>query len=1010
MADLMHFDIGGRRGRIERYSRESIGAELPPEAGTVAAGPEEPPINTLVKLDQSGLNVTHFGYMDDPNLDSDSAAGHGKYVENMIPGYDVALNAQAAAMVGNPKPGETFQFAGREWRYGDKVPEKYSDARFDIFDQSGTALTGAMPVGKSVAAAAAKDDDWTKLADSWVKLSPEDQAAVDKQIAGRQQDSLKTLQAIADQTPNKGDLWKKLNGDIPGVSKDVQQQFKDKFKQQVTDYALDYYKKSNPKITPDEAFKTATSDPDFGTYFGEVWSKILPEFQHMGIAGARAQDVQEENTVNQFFKAVNPDSTAEQRVQLKRQFMAMDPQHRRQVLGQMLSGNGDAAVADRMSTIDAPTLFDAFDHVSDPVYQANRKAEISKAVAQNVKDLTTDPRIAGTPGAIATSLLSSMPKNMVQMGTGVYGESSMMQEIYFDTKDQLAKEHPDWDEDKLKDAASTSTAAQMGPQMIIMRLGGGALNALTKGITQPLYELGARLGIHSTAGGLMAGVQQVMKNITTNHPPMEGVQEAVITGAAQTGIAAGITGGIKGHGPEGEVKPEAVPPPLPEEKPVATPAAPAPPAEPPTRPVTRGEILGPDVPDKSVPWYAPDPVSLRHTGETGETFTPSQFQEALRGLPEGGTPGQMRQAAEDMRPGLNFRREVTFGEPQSATEVAHGQAAQGFARPGLEPFPTQAHAEVYQDLVSSGMRPARAHNFVSRALGTTPAEILSDVQTQMRRGVANPLPVDLPTAIRQAKTDALRAQAEASLSGRKPATAPSPPTHGNISGEDPWVSHEARKTTVNGVANRYIAERVKGGELEPINPEIGASTEELMARGMKMNAAQVDQHISDMMENAGGNMRDQAAAVRKKEQYLTQRSRALSLKAETTGNAQDRANYEQARKELNDFHAPGGPIKKMKELFHQSGVGLQGEPSIDLSTYGGLDEKYLKETGKPSPPKFRPRLEKVAKGVRDSSTAEYKARADLEREANKPSKRKIPDADKVVEDIHKAMNGFPCPM
>ena len=38
--DLMHFDIGGRRGRIGKYSRETIGAELPPGAKGAA---EQPP-------------------------------------------------------------------------------------------------------------------------------------------------------------------------------------------------------------------------------------------------------------------------------------------------------------------------------------------------------------------------------------------------------------------------------------------------------------------------------------------------------------------------------------------------------------------------------------------------------------------------------------------------------------------------------------------------------------------------------------------------------------------------------------------------------------------------------------------------------------------------------------------------------------------------------------------------------------------------------------------------------
>lgn len=92
--------------------------------------------DTFKQLAAGGLNATRYGYPDDPWLDSDSAKGNGAYVKEggLIPGYDVALNAAAAAKVGNPKPGEEFTYAGRKWRYGDKVPEKYTDARFDIFD------------------------------------------------------------------------------------------------------------------------------------------------------------------------------------------------------------------------------------------------------------------------------------------------------------------------------------------------------------------------------------------------------------------------------------------------------------------------------------------------------------------------------------------------------------------------------------------------------------------------------------------------------------------------------------------------------------------------------------------------------------------------------------------------------------------------------------------------------------------------------------------------------------
>jgi len=50
--DLMHFDIGGRRGRITRYSRESIGAEYPPSARALeSATPAGPNPSTQRSFD-----------------------------------------------------------------------------------------------------------------------------------------------------------------------------------------------------------------------------------------------------------------------------------------------------------------------------------------------------------------------------------------------------------------------------------------------------------------------------------------------------------------------------------------------------------------------------------------------------------------------------------------------------------------------------------------------------------------------------------------------------------------------------------------------------------------------------------------------------------------------------------------------------------------------------------------------------------------------------------------------
>ena len=302
-----------------------------------------------------------------------------------------------------------------------------------------------------------------------------------------------TLQAISDQTPNRGELWRKLQGDIPGVSAPVLAAYRDKVRQQITSYAMDYYKDSNPNITPDQAFKQATGDADFGTFAGEVATKIIPNLNKAAIAMERSQGTIDENRVMTFLKTLNPNVAPDKLVEVKRQLMAESSQDRAIQINAMIQMSGQ-----EFPGMDPTTIADSFDRVSDPVYQAKRKAQLDLAVAKNTHDLTTDPRLVNTPAEGVTQWLASAPKNISEMLTGPIGQSMMLSEIYTDTADQLRKEHPDWSEDDVKSKASASTVAQMGPQEIIALATGGALSALSKGIPQPLLELGARLGLHGT--------------------------------------------------------------------------------------------------------------------------------------------------------------------------------------------------------------------------------------------------------------------------------------------------------------------------------------------------------------------------------------------------------------------------------------------------------------------------------------------------------------------------------
>ena len=241
---------------------------------------------------------------------------------------------------------------------------------------------------------------------------------------------------------------------------------------------------------------------------------------------------------------------------------------------------------------------------------------------------------------------------------------------------------------------------------------------------------------------------------------------------------------------------------------------------------------------------------------------------------------------------------------------------------------------------------------------------------------------------------------------------PPPPVNGNIGGEDPHIVRESNKTTVNGVANRYVAERVAGGELPPTDPNIGVTTEELLARGAKMGPDEINKHVSDLMEGKVNNPRDMAAAVRAKERELTQRSRQLGiLSEENPGDAQAKLEAGNALAKLHDFHSEGGPIKKMKEIFNHIGVGLQGDLQYDLSSENGLKEKFFQESkGKKAPPQADPAIKETAARVRRAYSEDYQAKKRVSAEVDKWLGKKM--SDQQIEETRQAalkkMNMDPC--
>jgi hypothetical protein len=218
---------------------------------------------------------------------------------------------------------------------------------------------------------------------------------------------------------------------------------------------------------------------------------------------------------------------------------------------------------------------------------------------------------------------------------------------------------------------------------------------------------------------------------------------------------------------------------------------------------------------------------------------------------------------------------------------------------------------------------------------------------------------------------------------------------------EPWVSK---------IANRFTSERMASGDLGPVEPGTGVTKEQMIARGMKMGPEQINQHVSDVMSNRGGDPVAQASAIRAEEARLSQRSQQASLASEADPkNVQLKTAANDAFNDLTDFH--NGPVAKLKNDWHAQGMTLQGEIPVDLSTFNGLRDAYLRDVGKPPPASAEPMLRKVAKQVRDSSAAETAALNNLSAEIERQSARRLlPTADQVRENIMKRMKVEPCPV
>ena len=994
------------------------------EARSGAAPTGEPgttPIETLVKLDQSGLNVTHFGYEKpgEEGWDKDSANGNGKYVKDLIPGYDVALNSASAALVGNPKPGETFQYAGREWRYGDAVSEKLTDPRFDIFDPTGNALSGQLPVGKQVAASASAQNKmpW----DDWTPLSPADQAAAEKEGQDFRTQQTSVLDKLNRSTPNPKQFWDKLQQPIEGVTDSQRQAYADNFKQEVTKYAQDFYGEKDPE----KAFSRAVSDPGLEAYVSNIGRGLAGAVGQADIGIALAGKSIDRNRVDGFMNLVHPDSTGEGRAGFVKALTDIQDKNQRHDVFNEIYGALPQNTKDAIG--DPASILDSIDNLANPARQADLNKAIATKKAWVDQQLAGDPQLRGTGADWWTTgtgeNLFNTVAALVPGGVGaVVRTSTLGAQMYSANMDRIAQEHPDWSGERVSEEASKSAFMTLAPSEAVLAASHGLTAPLLKWAgslaEKPIVRFGIGGGVQVGAAAVGGAAGQVGSNIAENKPLLQDVPQAAGSAIVQS-LPFVVHGGLHGVAEGPPVKPE-VQEPVPTTHLAPEPAAaePAPTPETPTTPVSRSSILGPEetgTPPVGERWYDPGPITTRPIERTA--FSPQELSQAVSRLSDAGmSPDQIHQVISQLQPGYEQGVQSVRLGAEGDLEAARTQQIQanrtGVVTPDL---PSQAHAQVYRDLVASGMSDTRARNFVSRAKGTSPADILMDVQTQMREGGYRPVqkpqaPVDLAEAIRQQKAVAGLGGAPAPqestarpLGGAPGGPSREPPTR--ISESEPFVSK---------VANRYTAERMATGELGQVDPSQGKSTEELVRQGIQMTPNQREGLIDNFVKGKGGDLDQQGAAIRSKEAILSVQSSEASRASEADPtNRQLKADADAALKAATDFH--NGPVKKFKRVWSDSGRGLQREIPLDYSTLNGMKEAYTKGAGngKEAPPEMEPALKQMSKRVNESASKEEAAVKNagdaIGNEVAKKARRKtLPTNDQIRTRLMEIMNDLPC--
>ncbi len=786
---------------------------------------------------------------------------------------------------------------------------------------------------------------------AWPTLPAAEQVSAQIAQQYKVQSQQERLTQLASDT-NLGALYKRLDQPVEGVSTPLAKQFQQNLKPQI----IQAIREKFPEIkTDDEAWTKAMSDPGILDVSREWAAKALGFAQQFGLVMKQGAAGMDQNYVDKFLAYAMPNASDADKHAYLTKLYAMPPAQRNAEISSKLPSplEGIATGTPRNTLLPyAEQVTTALQHLADPEFQKHKADEIAQYKAQMERNISDDPRLKGTVMERVVDATAQLPSVIAAYSNPVLWPIALAQ-VADQAREGFRSEHPEWDSKTLEETTARATFVQFFGQQAANLVMAKGLGALMSTISSPVKRaIATALGGMLTQPGI-AAVTQVGTNVATGQPISKGVGEAAITGAIQ-GVIPGVVHGVgEFTRPVPETGPRGAPIRGAEERTLEETQPPEPSL---VRPIVTSDILGSEAQARSAalaqaPWYQPGPIVTR--AEQPEAFSPAGLAEATRAMRQVGTPEQMRQAAENLQP-ADFRQREVFLGSQTQEEIDRAIAAQAApVVPVTQEDVARRAYELHDERTKTG-QPGTALDDWAQA------------REELKATAASGEPI-LP----------------ASMGDSEPIT--------------------------SAIANRYRDQRIAQGELGPVEAAQGQSTEEQVIKGLKMSPKQRETLINDMMAGKGGNLDLQMSALRAKELYLSEASKAASrdAMADPTNAAKQQA-AQGALAAITDFH--NGPLKEGKRIWSDSGRALQQEIPVDYTTLNGLKEAYLKFQGKSAPNTLDPVLSGIAKKAQEAANNERVSANGLADEIGKYiAGSKLSTDDQVRAELAAIMKNLPCP-